>query len=424
MAELRLGDRFSHAWNAFKSRSPTDGRHGTDTWVSQWVGSGSRMDRTQYRVTTEKAQVTAVFNRIAIDVSELLIEHVRIDENKRYVETIHSGLNDCLTYEANIDQTGKEFIRDLIMSLFDEGTVAAVPIDTSVDPKTNETFDIKTMRVGKITDWQPRAVRVDVYNDRTGMHEELWFPKRSVAIIDNPLYQVMNAPNSTLKRLVRKLNQLDVVDEQSSSGKLDIIIQLPYVIKSPQKMEQAEQRRKQIEDQLSGSRYGIAYTDGAERITQLNRPSENNLMAQVQYLKGELFNQLGVSQTIFDGTADEATKLNYLNNTVMPIISAVIDEMKRKFITRTARTQGQTIMVFRDAFKLVPLESLANLANAFIRNEIMSANEFRSVLGQKPSSDPKSDELRNPNVKTPNGQNGTQTQEIVQAPQKEEIKNG
>jgi len=418
MAGLRLGDRFSNAWNAFKSgRDPTK-YHGATMRHTTFV-STTRPDRTQLRVTSEKALTVAVFNRIAIDVSELMIEHVRIDENKRYVETIRSGLNDCLTVEANIDQTGKDFIRDLVMSLFDEGCIAAVPIDTSVDPKTNETFDIKTMRVGKITDWEPRAVRVDVYNDNTGQHEELWFPKASVAIIDNPMYAVMNAPNSTLKRLVRKLNQLDVVDEQSSSGKLDIIIQLPYVIKSEQKKAQAEERRKQIEEQLAGSKYGIAYTDGAERITQLNRPSENNLMAQVTYLRTELFNQLGLSQAIFDGTADEAQKLNYLNNTVMPIVSAIVDEMKRKFLTKTARTQGQTIMVFRDAFKLVPLENLANLANAFIRNEIMSANEFRSVLGQKPSNDPKSDELRNPNVKTPNGQNATQTQQ-PEAPQKEE----
>jgi hypothetical protein len=416
-----IGDRLSHAWNAFRSRDPTLSRtpwyHAGDGYLASFGsfggGFGTRLDKTRLRQTTERSIVAAVYNRIALDVSEMIIQHVKVDKNGRYEETVNSGLNNCLTVEANIDQTAKAFIQDLVLSMFDEGVVAAVPIDTDVDPEKDDrlpgSFEIHTMRTGKITAWYPKHVRVEVYNDNTGDREEITVAKKAVAIIENPLYPIMNEPNSTLKRLIAKLNLLDSVDEQTSSGKLDILIQLPYIIKTPQRRAQAEERRKDIEMQLSGSKYGIAYTDGTERLTQLNRPVENNLMNQVQYLQKMLYDQLGTTETVFNGTADQQTMLNYENTSVLPCVSAIVGEFTRKFLTKTARTQGHKVMAFRDAFKLVPADELANMADKFTRNEIMSSNEMRAVLGMKPSSDPKADELRNKNINQSNEVNGTGT---------------
>jgi len=349
-------------------------------------------------VTNERSVIISVYNRIAIDVSAVNIQHVRLDENGRFVETITSGLNDVLTSEANIDQSNRAFIQDIVMSMFDEGVVAVVPVDTTIDPKISGSFDIQTMRTARIISWFPKHVRVRLYNENKGIQEELTLPKSQVAIIENPLYSVMNEPNSTLKRLLKKLSILDAIDEQSGSGKLDLIIQLPYVIKTPARREQAEIRRKDIEIQLSGSKYGIAYTDGTERVTQLNRPAENNLMQQIEYLTKMLYSQLGLTESVFDGTADEKTMLNYNNRTVVPILSAIISEFKRKFLTKTARTQRQSIEYFRDAFSLVPVTELANIADKFTRNEILSSNEVRAVIGYKPSKDPAADELRNKNL--------------------------
>jgi hypothetical protein len=340
----------------------------------------------------------AVYNRIAMDVSAVMIQHVRLDQNGRFEEVINSGLNYALTVEANIDQTASAFIHDLVLSMFDEGCVGVVPIDTTINPKISGSYDIQTMRTGKILDWYPEHVRVRVYNDRTGSKEDLTLPKKMVGIIENPLYAVMNEPNSTLKRLIRKLNILDAIDEQSGSGKLDLIIQLPYVIKTPARKAQAEIRRKDIEDQLSGSKYGIAYTDGTEKVTQLNRPAENNLMNQIEYLTSMLYSQLGLTEDVFNGKADEATMLNYNSRTVYPILKAIIDELKRKFLTKTARSQNQSLMFFKDAFSLVPATELANIVDKFTRNEILSSNEIRAIIGYKPSLDPKADELRNKNL--------------------------
>jgi len=339
-----------------------------------------------------------VYNRIAIDVSAVNIQHVRLDENGRFEEGIPSGLNYILSTEANIDQTSRAFIQDIVMSMFDEGVVCVVPVDTTLDPKVSGSYDIQSMRAGRILAWYPRHVRVRLYNDNTGTREELVLPKANVAIIENPLYSIMNEPNSTLKRLLKKLAILDAIDEASGSGKLDIIIQLPYVIKTQAKKDQAEDRRKDIEMQLAGSKYGIAYTDATERITQLNRPAENNLMAQIQYLTSMLYSQLGLTEEVFNGKADEATMLNYNNRTIVPILAAIIDEFKRKFLTKTARTQNQSIMYFKDAFSLVPASELANIADKFTRNEILSSNEVRSIIGYKPSDDPAADELRNKNL--------------------------
>jgi hypothetical protein len=331
-------------------------------------------------------------------VSAIDIRHVRLDKNGRFLEEINSGLNNCLTLSANMDQTGRAFKQDIVMSMLDEGCVAIVPTDTTTDPKVTDSYDVETMRVGKIIQWRPRHVQVRLYNEQTGNKEEIWLPKKMVAIVENPLYAVMNEPNSTMQRLVHKLGLLDITDEQTASGKLDLIIQLPYVIKTDARRQQAENRRKDIEMQLAGSKYGIAYTDGTEKITQLNRSLDNNLMKQVEYLTNQLYSQLGITQTILDGTADEKTMLNYYSRTIEPIVSAIADEMKRKFLTKTARTQNQSIEFFRDPFKLVPVNDIAEIADKFTRNEIMTSNEIRQIVGMKPSDDPKADELRNSNI--------------------------
>ena len=391
-----FGSRLRHAWNAFTNKDPTNEYLGTGGTVSFY-----RPDRPRFTRGNERSIVTSVYNRIAMDVAAITINHVRLDENDRFMSIIDSSLNKCLTLDANIDQTGRAFIQDAVMSMLDEGCVSLVPVDTTVNPKMSGSYEIESIRTGKVVEWHPKHVRVRVYNDRIGQKEEILLPKSMVAIIENPLYAVMNEPNSTLQRLIRKLNLLDVVDEQSSSGKLDLIIQLPYIIKTESRRQQAEERRRQIEEQLSGSKYGIAYADGTERITQLNRPIENNLLKQVEYLTELLYSQLGISQEVMNGTADEKTMLNYNNRTVEPIVSAIVDEMKRKFLTKTARSQKQSIMFFRDPFKLVPVENVAEIADKFTRNEIMTSNEFRQVIGMKPSDDPKADELRNANISAP-----------------------
>lgn len=396
--EIQIGSRLKHAWNAFLNRAPTGYSYNIGASYSY------RPDRFRLSRGNERSIITSVINRIAMDVAAINIQHVQLDDEGRFLNVLKTGFNSCLSLEANIDQTGRAFIQDAAMSMMDEGCVALVPVDTDIDPDVSKGYDILSMRVGKIVDWFPRHVRVRVYNDQTGLKQDIVLPKESVAIIENPLFSVMNEPNSTMQRLIRKLNLLDAIDEQSSAGKLDLIIQLPYVIKSQARRQQAEQRRRDIEDQLSGSKYGIAYTDGTERITQLNRPVENNLMKQIEYLTSMLYSQLGITQSILDGTADEKTMLNYYNRTIEPIISAIVDEMKRKFLTKTARTQGKSIMFFRDPFKLVPVAELAEISDKFTRNEIATSNEIRQVIGWKPSADPKADELRNSNLSEPNGQ--------------------
>ena len=395
-----FGSRLKHAWNAFTNKDPT-GPSG-----DSGAGFYYRPDRPRFSRGNERSIVTSVYNRIALDVASININHVRLDENDRFTSIISSGLNECLTLNANIDQTGRGFIQDVVMSMLDEGSVAIVPVVTTFNPKVTGSYDIHSMRTGKILEWKPKHVKVRLYNDRTGHKEEIWLPKSMVGIIENPLYAVMNEPNSTMQRLIRKLNLLDAVDEQSGSGKLDLIIQLPYVIKTEARKQQAENRRKQIEDQLAGSKYGIAYADGTEKITQLNRPIENNLLKQVEYLTNMLYSQLGISQAVMEGTADEKQMLNYNNRTIEPIVSAIVDEMKRKFLTKTARSQKQSIMFFRDPFKLVPVENVAEIADKFTRNEIMTSNEFRQVIGMKPSDDPKADQLRNANISEPASDNG------------------
>ncbi len=385
-------NRVQHAWNAFLSRDPTQG------YWNYGSGSAYRPDRPRFSRGNEKSIVTAVYNRIALDVAAIDIKHVRVDENGRYEESIDSPLNNCLTLEANIDQTGRNFVQDIVMSMLDEGCVAVVPIDTDRDPNDTESYQILTMRTGKVTEWFPEHVRLSVYNDKLGRRQEIVMPKKVVSIVENPLFSVMNEPNSTLQRLIRKLNLLDYIDEQSGSGKLDLIIQLPYIIKTPARKNQAEARRADIERQLSGSKYGIAYTDGTERITQLNRPVENNLLKQIEYLTSMLYSQLGLTQSILDGSADEQAMLNYHNRTIEPILSAITDEMKRKFLSKTARTQGQSIEFFRDPFRLVPVNNISEIADKFTRNEIMSSNEIRQIIGMKPSKDPSADELRNKNL--------------------------
>lgn len=400
--ELTLTSRFKKAWNAFtNNRDPT---MANIQYQNVGVGYVHRPDRVRFTRGNERSIVTSVYNRIALDVAAIGIKHCRVDGNGRYIEDVKSGLNDCLTVEANIDQTGRSFIQDVVMSMFDEGAVAIVPVDTSVDPRKTNSFDILSMRTGKILEWYPAHVKVQVYNDRTGRKEDLVLPKRSVAIIENPLYAVINEPNSTMQRLVRKLNILDAIDEQSGSGKLDLIIQLPYVIKSEARQQQAEKRRKDIEDQLKGP-YGIAYTDGTEKITQLNRPVENNLMKQIEYLMNQLYSQIGMTPSVLDGTSNEQEMLNYNNRTIEPIISAIVDAMKRVFLTKTARTQGQTIMFFREPFKLVPVNQIAEIADKFTRNTILTSNEIRQIVGFKPSDDPKADELRNANLNHPEEEN-------------------
>lgn len=388
-----IGSRLKHAWNAFFSRDPTA------NYQNMGIGYSYRPDRPKFIRGSERTIMNSVFNRIALDVAAVNIQHVRLDENGRFLSVIDSGLNRCLNLEANIDQTGRAFIQDVVMSMLDEGSVAIVPVDTTIDPTKTGSYDIDTMRTGKIIEWYPRHVKVRVYNDRTGQKEDLVLPKKTVAIIENPLFAVVNEPNSTGQRLIRKLALLDAVDEQASSGKLDLIIQLPYIIKTEARRQQAEQRRQDIEKQLSGSRYGIAYTDGTEHITQLNRPLENNLLKQIEYLTDMLYSQLGITKEVMNGTADEKVMLNYNNRTVEPFVSAIVDAMKRTFLTKTARSQRQTIMFFSDPFKLVPIADLAELADKFTRNEIMTSNEFRQIIGMKPADDPKADQLRNSNLK-------------------------
>lgn len=414
----QFGDRLQHGWNAFvNNRDPTYySGHGTSYMY--------RPDRPRLSRGNERSIITAIYNRIALDVADLSIEHVRLDEEDRYVETIKSGLNACLNLEANIDQTGLDFKQDVVLSMLDEGVVAVVPIETTIDPTVSGSFDVTNMRTGKILEWFPDRVKVRVYNEQTGEKKDLLLPKKSVAIVPNPLYAVCNEPNSTMQRLIRKLNILDAIDEQSGSGKLDLIIQLPYVIKSPARKEQAEQRRADIEKQLAGSKYGIAYTDGTERITQLNRPVENNLMKQIEYLTSMLYSQLGITQGVLDGTADEQTMLNYHSRTIVPIVTAIVDEMKRKFLTKTARTQGQSITFFRDPFKLVPVAKLADIADTFTRNEIMSKNEFRQIIGRKPSKDPKADKLINSNISQPNETPTPQQENPEQIHEEGENQNG
>ena len=394
--EKSFGARIKHAWNAFFNRDPTPVKWNNGSIYSY------RPDRPRLTRGNERSIVNAIYNRIALDVSALEIKHCRLDENDRYVEDMNSKLNRCLTLEANIDQTARAFIQDVVMSMLDEGCVAIVPVDTDTDPTTSNSYDILSMRTGKILEWRPTSIKVRVYNERTGEKEDIVVPKTMAAIIENPLYSVINEPNSTMQRLIRKLNLLDTIDEQSGSGKLDLIIQLPYIIKTDARRKQAEERRKDIEMQLSGSKYGIAYTDGTERITQLNRPVENNLMKQIEFLTSMLYSQLGITQSVLDGTADEKTMLNYNNRSVEPFISAIVNEMKRKFLTKTAITQGQTIKYFYDPFKLVPISNIADIADKFTRNEVLSSNEVRDIIGRKPSDDPKADKLLNKNISQPN----------------------
>jgi hypothetical protein len=389
---VTIKDRLMHAWNAFVNLD----QH--NPFLTSASSYGSRPDRTRLRFANERSIISAIYNRISIDVAELVLKHVRLDDKGRFSEEIKSGLNNCLTVEANIDQAPRAFRQDMALTLFDEGTIAIVPVDTTINPNMSGSFDIQTMRVGKIVRWEAEKVQVLLYNEKNGRKEEITVGKEYVAIVENPLYTVMNEPNSTLQRLIRKLNLLDAVDEQSSSGKLDMIIQLPYVIKSDSRRKQAEQRRKDIEFQLKGSQYGIAYTDGTEKITQLNRPSENNLLKQVEYLTELLYSQLGITKEIMDGTAEPAVMLNYYNRTIKPIMQAIVEAMRRSFLTKTARSQGQSIEYFRDPFALVPVEQLAEIADKFTRNEILSSNEIRQGIGFVPAKDAKADQLRNSNM--------------------------
>ena len=409
--EINIGSRVKRAWNAFLNRDPP-----SDKNYSYYGGYSYRPFYDRKGRAIDKTIITAILSRIAVDASSITIQHVKLDENGRYDETINSDLNACFNLSANIDQTGRAFIQDIVLSMLEEGVVAVVPVDTDLNPMTTDSYKIYSMRVGTIMEWFPNHVRVRLYNDRTGEKEEITLPKRMVAIVTNPFYAVMNEPNGTMQRLIRKLNLLDAVDEQSSSGKLDLIIQLPYVIKNDLRRQQAEERRKQIEDQLTGSKYGIAYTDGTERITQLNRSLDNNLLAQVEYLTNMAYSQLTITQEIMNGTADETAMTNYYSRTIEPIVSAIVDEFKRKFLTKTARSQNQSIVFFRDPFKLVPVGTVADMADKFTRNEIMSSNEFRQVIGLKPSKDPAADELRNKNL------NQTPGQEEAMAAGKEAVK--
>lgn len=395
-----ITDRLKHAWNAFNDQGPNTRKQDT-RFVDYGASYGYRPDRSRFNVSNERSIITSVYTKLGMDVASVLLSHVKLDENGRFVETVNSGLNNCLTLEANIDQAARHFRQNIAMSLLDKGVIAICPVDTSIDPGVNGTtggYDIKTLRVGEVVAWFPKHVRVNLYNDNTGRYEELTVSKTAVAIVENPLYSVMNEPNSTLQRLIRKLNLLDSVDEASSSGKLDLIVQLPYVIKSEARQQQAAQRRTDLEQQLRGSTYGIAYTDGTEKITQLNRPTENNLLKQVEYLTDLLYSQLGLTKSIFDGTADERTMTNYFSRTVDPILGAISEAMKRTFLTKTARTQGQSIEYFRNRFNLMGIADLAELADKLTRNEILSSNEFRALLGYKPSKDPKAEELRNKNL--------------------------
>nr|DAE38486.1 MAG TPA: portal protein [Caudoviricetes sp.] len=389
--EMNIGSRLKHAWNAFLNRDPPGSRY-------YGGGYSYRPDRMRFSRGSERTIINAIYNRIALDAASITINHVKLDENNRFDSIIDSGLNYCLNTEANADQTGRGLIQDIVMTFLEEGVAAVVPEKTNFDPRYSNSYEIYSMRVGVPVEWYPNHVRVRLFNELTGQKEEITFPKKMVALIENPFYAVMNAPNSTMQQLVRKLALLDVVDEQAGSGKLDMIIQLPYVIKSPARREQAEQRRADIEHQLSGSKYGIAYTDGTERIVQLNRSLENNILKSIEYLTNMVYSQLGVTQEILNGTADEKTMNNYMNRIIEPVVSAIADEFKRKFLTKTARTQGQSIMFFRDPFRLAPVSMIAEMADKFTRNEIMTPNEFRQVIGMKPSKDPKSDQLANRNI--------------------------
>lgn len=391
--EYSIATRLKHAYNAFMKRAPTCTPSGSSYSVNP--------DRPRLSRGNERSIITTIYNRIAIDVAAIDIKHCRLDENRRYIEDVQSGLNECLSVEANIDQTGSAFIQDIVLSMLDEGVVAIVPVDTSLNPNVTSSYDILSMRVGKITEWWPKDVRVELYNDSTGLKQEIILPKRQVGIIENPFYAICNERNSTLQRLKRKLSLLDITDEQTASGKLDLIIQLPYVVKTEARREQADRRRKDLEEQLSGSKYGIAYADGTEKITQLNRSLENNLLKQIEYLTEEVYSQFGITKEVLNGTADEKTMLNYNNRTIEPIVSAITEELRRKFLTKTARTQGQSITYFRDPFKLVPVNDIAEIADKFTRNEIMTSNEIRQIIGMKPSNDPKADQLVNSNISQP-----------------------
>lgn len=390
----RFGTALRHAWNVFTNQ---DDRFKAQPSGGSY-GYGGRPDRLRLRIPNERSIISSIYTRLSIDVASVDMRHVRLDEENRYIDDIASGLNNCLTVETNLDQAARAFRQDVAMTLFDRGVAVLVPIDTSINPQQTGGFDILTLRVGDVVSWFPQHVRVNLYNEATGAREEITLHKSTVAIIENPLYAVMNEPNSTLQRLLRKLNLLDVIDEQSASGKLDLIIQLPYVIKSEARREQAEQRRKDIEFQLKGSQYGIAYTDGTEKITQLNRPAENNLMGQIEYLTAMLYGQLGLTEEVMNGTADEKAMLNYWNRTIEPVLTAMVESMRRSFLTKTARTQKQTVQFFRDPFRLVPIENIAEIADKFTRNEIMTSNEMRQVVGMSPHPDPKADQLLNSNM--------------------------
>lgn len=401
-----FGTRLQHAWNAFMNKDPTKGFRDIGASYSY------RPDRIRLHRGNERSIVTSVFNRIAVDVAAISIRHVQLDENERYVETLNTGLNNCLSIEANQDQTGRAFIQDIVMSMMDEGCVAVVPVDTDINPEVTDGFDILSLRTGKIVEWYPNHVKIRLFNERIGRQQEVTLPKKMVAILENPFYAVMNEPNSTLQRLIHKLVLMDSIDEMNGSGKLDLIIQLPYVIKTQARKQQAEERRKDIERQLAGSKYGIAYTDGTEHITQLNRPIENNLMTQIEYLSNMLYGQLGLTQAILDQTADEQAMTNYYTRVIEPIVSALVDEMKRKFLTKMARSNMQTIMFFRDPFKLVPVGKIAEIADKFTRNEILSSNEIRQIVGFKPSEDPKADQLVNSNIAQPESENQPAAQSL------------
>ena len=414
-----LGSRLKHAWNAFSNN-----RDPTENYRDIGPGYSIRPDRPRFSRGNERTIITSILNRIALDAAAIELVHCKLDDNNRFVETINSKLNNCLSLSANIDQTGRAFRHDIYMSLMDEGSIAIVPVETTINPKVTDSYDILSMRVGKVVEWYPSHVRIRLYNERTGRKEEITMHKSKVAIIENPLYAVMNEPNSTMQRLVRKLALLDSIDEQSGSGKLDLIIQLPYVIKSDARRQQAEKRRKDIEMQLAGSKYGIAYTDGTEKITQLNRSLENNLLKQIEYLMAQAYSQLGITQAIMEGTADEKTMLNYYDRTVEPMVAAVADAMKRVFLTKTARTQMQSITYFRNPFKLVPVNDLAEIADKFTRNEIMTSNEIRQIVGMKPHDDPKADELRNSNLNHPDEKQQL-AKPVAEVPEKEEkVQNG
>lgn len=411
-----LISRAKHAWNAFMGRDPTPYDYGPASYYSP--------NYARYYQGSETTTIMAVYNRIALDAASVVIQHVRLDENDRYSETINDGLNYCLTQEANIDQTSRAFVQDCVLSMFTNGAIAIVPVEATNDITFTDSYDVLSMRVGKIVEWRPQYVKIDLYNENDGQHHEIMLPKRCVAIVPNPLYAIINEPNSTMQRLMRKISMLDAIDAQNSAGKLDLIIQLPYVIKSEARKKQAEERRREIEVQLSGSKYGIAYTDGTEKITQLNRPLENNLQAQIEYLTSQFYAQLGITTEVLNGSADESTMLNYNSRTIEPIVAAIVDAMRVKFLSKTARSQRQDIVYFRDPFKLVPISNLADIADKFTRNEILTSNEVRQIAGMKPSSDPNADELRNKNL-------NKSAEEVAQTPsndttnnKKEEIQNG